>query len=217
MLKNISHAKFDKILKPISVKVVDASQLDRVSFDAYFNHTLMHEVSHGLGPGRILHEGKKVPVSLLLKELYSTIEEAKADVLGVYTTLYLVRTGKLPETLGEQCPVTFLAGFFRSVRFGVHEAHGRANLIAFNYLMEKGAYRYDQESQRFSVNRPKVDEAFTQLAKELLLIQAHGDYQAAKDFIDKYSGISGPVQKALDSLSGIPVDIEPIFDVEKER
>jgi hypothetical protein len=214
MLKNISHAKFAKILTPISARVLSEDQLSLVSFDAYFNHTLMHEVSHGLGPGRIEHEGKKVAVNLLLGELYSTIEEAKADVLGVYNSLFLVSKGELAESMQNQTLVTFLAGVFRSVRFGVHEAHGRANLLAFNFLEEKGAYRFDPERKRYSVDLVKAPGAVRELARHLLMLQATGDYPGTKAFIDKYAQMSKPMKDLLDSLHDIPVDIEPVFEVE---
>jgi hypothetical protein len=216
MLKNISHAKFDAILKPIAKRAVLKQQQEFVTFDAYFNQTLMHEVAHGLGPGLISHKGKRVPVSLLIKEQYTTVEEAKADVLGVYNTLFLISKKEIPERLRKETLVTFLAGFFRSVRFGVHESHGRANLIAFNYLLEKGAYRYHQEEKCFSVDLDKVPTVVEALAKEILMIQAQGDYDKAKAFVDKYAKVGPEIRGVLDSLKDIPVDIEPQFEIEEK-
>jgi hypothetical protein len=215
MLKNISHAKFDAILKPIASRAVLKQQQEFVTFEAYFNQTLMHEVAHGLGPGLISSEGKRVPVSLLLKEQYTTIEEAKADVLGVHNTLFLISKKEMPERLRKETFVTFLAGFFRSVRFGVHESHGRANLIAFNYLLEKGAYRYHQEEKCFSVDLDKVPAVVEALAKEILMVQALGDYDQAKAFVDRYAKLGPEIQGVLDSLKDIPVDIEPQFEIEE--
>jgi hypothetical protein len=216
MLKNISHAKFDAILKPIAERVVLKQQQEFVTFDAYFNHTLMHEVSHGLGPGLIAHQGKRVPVNLLLKEQYTTVEEAKADVLGVYNTLFLISKKELPEGLRKETLATFLAGFFRSVRFGVHESHGRANLLAFNYLLEHGAYRYHSEEKCFSVDLDKAPGVVEALAKEILMIQALGDYEKAKAFVDKYVKMGAEIQGVLNSLKDIPVDIEPQFEIEEK-
>ena len=216
MLKNISHAKFNAILTPIARRVVSKEQQELVTFDAYFNHTLMHEVSHGLGPGLIPHQGKRVPVNLLLKELYTTIEEAKADVLGVYNTLFMIDKKETPERLRHETFATFLAGFFRSVRFGVHESHGRANLIAFNYLLEKGAYHYHQEEKCYSVDMQKVPGVVKELAQEILMIQALGDYEKAKAFIDKYARMSAELKEVIDSLKDIPVDIEPRFEIEEK-
>ncbi len=215
MLKNISHAKFDHILTPIAKKVLLASQQNLVSFDAYFNHTLMHEVSHGLGPGRIMHQGEKVVVSLVLKDLYSSLEEAKADTLGVYNTLFMIGKKQLPAAMREQSFVTFLAGSFRSVRFGIHEAHGKANLIIFNYLVDKGAYLYHAEKNCFEVVLAKAESAFTDLARDLLMLQALGDYANAQAFVDKYAQMSSEMKSVIDSLGDIPVDITPQFEVEK--
>ncbi len=215
LLKNVSHAKFDSILTPIAKKVLVEDQLDKLSFDAYFNHTLMHEVSHGLGPGFIKKDGKRVTVNVTLKELYSTIEEAKADVLGMYNALYLVDRGVLPRELSETGLVTFLAGIFRSVRFGVHEAHGRANLIAFNYLLEGGAYKYDPAKKRFRVDLKKASEVVKALAHDLLMVEALGDYDGAKKLIDKYGKVGPQMQGRLDDLGDVPVDIVPEFEIEK--
>jgi len=216
MLKNISHAKFDAILKPIAERAVSKAQQEFVTFDAYFNHTLMHEVSHGLGPGLISHKGQRVPVNLLLKEQYTTVEEAKADVLGVYNTLFLISEKEFPQRLRKETLVTFLAGFFRSVRFGVHESHGRANLVAFNYLLEGGAYRYHPGEKCFSVDLEKAPAVYEALAKEILMIQALGDYDRAKAFVDKYAKVGAEIQGVLDSLKDIPVDIEPQFEIEEK-
>lgn len=214
MLKNISHAKFDQILKPIAAKVLAADQLNRLSFDAYFNHTLMHEVSHGLGPGFIQKDGQRTTVNLLLKDLYSTIEEAKADVLGMYNTLFLVDRGVLPAELSRTALVTFLAGIFRSVRFGVHEAHGRANLIAFNYLLDGGAYLHDPATGTFRVDLKKAPGVIRSLAHDLLMIEAEGDYLAAKKMVAELGHLRPEMEAALKKLGDIPVDIVPEFEVE---
>jgi len=216
MLKNVSQAKFDKILTPIAARVLDEKQLEHVSFDSYFNHTLMHEVSHGLGPGRIMHEGEKVPVNLVLGELYSSIEEAKADVLGLYNTLFLVSEGVLDEKLREGALVTFLAGVFRSVRFGIHEAHGRANLMAFNYMVDKGGYLFDPHEKRYSVDLEKAPAVVRELAREILMLQALGDYPKTKAFIERYGSMSDNMRAVIATLADIPVDIEPLFGVEDE-
>jgi hypothetical protein len=216
MLKNMSHAKFDAILAPISRRVISKDQQELVTFDAYFNHTLMHEISHGLGPGLILHQGKRVPVNFRLKELYTTIEEAKADVLGVYNTLFLIDRKEIPERLRHETFVSFLAGAFRSIRLGVYESHGRANLIAFNYLLEKGAYRYHQEDKCYSVDMQKVPGVVKELARKILLILALGDYEKAMAFIDKYTHINEELKGVIDSLKDIPVDIEPLFEIEEK-
>lgn len=214
MLRNISHAKFDRILRPIAQKVLAADQLSGLSFDAYFNHTLMHEVSHGLGPGFVEKDGQRTTVNLLLKDLYSTLEEAKADVLGMYNTLFLIEKQVLPVELKQTALITFLAGVFRSVRFGVHEAHGRANVIAFNYLLDRGAYVHDPGTGTFRVDLDRAPGAISDLAHDLLMIQAEGDYQAAAKMVEGLGHLRPEMKAALDKLGDIPVDIVPEFEVE---
>jgi hypothetical protein len=216
MLKNILRAKFDAILTPIAKVVLVESQQKHVTFDAYFNHVLLHEMSHGIGPGRIEKDGKKVTVSLLLKELYSAVEEAKADTLGVYNTDFLISKGDLEASMWQDSVISFLAGVFRSVRFGAHESHGKANLMAFNYLVENGVIEFNSDCGCYAANIEKSKEGFTSLAKELLLIEAKGDYPAAQTFIAKYAVISKEMQSVLDKLSEIPVDIQPIFEIEEK-
>lgn len=215
MLRNICHAKFDNILMPIAERLVDPAQLDQVTFDAYFNHILLHEFSHGLGPGRIvLEDGTETMVNRELRETYSAIEEAKADIVGQYNVYYLIDDGFYPAELGEQTAATYLAGFFRSVRFGVEEAHGRANMMAFNYFREKGAYVYDEASGRWSVDMKKIRGVVEEFSREILMIQARGDYDGAKRFISTYGEMGPEVEASLARLEDVPVDIEPRFAIE---
>ena len=214
LLKNVQEAKFEKILMPIVEKVIAKEQLPFVSFDAYFNHILLHEVSHGLGPGTLLlPSGEKTTVNKMLKETYSTIEEAKADICGNYNVQFLIDRGILPEKLEESLYVTFLAGIFRSVRFGINEAHGMANMIQFNYLMENGGFQFDGKTGTFSVVQPQAKKAIRNLANLLLTIEAEGNYQAAKDLISTYGVMTEEMKAALEKLTDIPVDIKPIYEV----
>ncbi len=215
MLKNVARAKYETCWIPIVNIVLDPKDLKRVSFEAYFNHVLMHEMSHGLGPGTITVNGKTTTVNKALKETYSTIEECKADILGVYNLVYLVEKGVFPAEMKWQAYSSYLGGIFRSVRFGINEAHGGANAIAFNYLMAKGGFVYDPNTQKFRVDDEKIETAIRDLAHELLMIQALGDYEAAKTFIAKYRYLSPEMQAALDKLKDVPVDIRPIYTVEE--
>ena len=156
MLKNVHEAKFEKLLKPIADIVLNSDQLKEVTFDAFFNHTLMHEMSHGVGPGFIKINGKETEVKKELKETYSTIEECKADILGMYNNLFMIEKGVYPREMENEVWVTFLAGAFRSMRFGIGEAHGGGNAIIYNYLLEKGAYEYDGATQKVKVNFEKI-------------------------------------------------------------
>lgn len=215
MLKNIARAKFDQCWIPIVNRVMAEKELKRVSFDAYFNHVLMHEMSHGLGPGIITKNGKKTTVNKELREAYSTIEEAKADILGIYNLQYLIDQGVFPKSLEKNLYASYLGGIFRSVRFGINEAHGGANAIEINYLTDKGGFEYDNASEKFAVNYSKIRSAVRDLSHDLLMLEARGDYEGAKAFIQKYRYLSEPVQAALESLRDVPVDIRPIYAVEQ--
>ncbi|MFO7891514.1 MAG: peptidase [bacterium] len=215
LLKNVMKAKFDKILRPIAAEVLTADELEKISFDAYFKHILMHEVSHGLGPGTITLNGKETSVSRELKNYYSVIEECKADVLGVYNILYLMEEDVLDEKLHTSLFSTNLAGMFRSIRFGIEEAHGGANAIQLNYYLEKGAVSIDDDGL-FSVNNRKYREAVQSLAEETLMIEAQGDTTRAKKLIEGYSLIKPEVETALSKLTEIPVDIKPVYSIENE-
>jgi len=217
MLRNVCRAKFEKILKPIAGEVLAKDQLPLVTFDAYFNHILLHEFTHGLGPGNIvMPDGRKTTVNKMLQEANSAIEEAKADVGGQYNFYYLIDDGFFPAKLREETAVTYLAGFFRSVRFGVEAPHGRANMIAFNYFKEKGAYKCDPGTNLWSVDLDLIGPAVKDLFHELLMLQATGDYEGAKSFIARYGEMGEDVKASIDKLETIPVDIEPVFALQKE-
>jgi hypothetical protein len=216
MLKNISKAKFDKILIPIAKMFLDPSQMKYVDFETFFGSTLMHEFAHGLGPGNIvLPDGTKTSVSKELKDLYPSIEEAKADILGLYNTAYLVKDGFFPEDMAKTAYVTFLPGFFRAIRFGIHEAHGKANMMEFNFIMEKGGFTFDSNTGKYHVDFDKMPGAVKEMANKLLMIEATGDYAAAKAFIEKYGKMPHDLDGMLKNLVTIPVDVEPIFDTAK--
>lgn len=215
MLKNVNQAKFRKILKPIAQAVLADDQLRYVSFDAFFNHVLMHEMSHGIGPGFITVNGRETEVKKELKETYSTIEECKADVLGMYNNVLMIEKGEYPKTFQPQIWATFLAGIFRSVRFGINEAHGAGSAIIYNYLLENGGYRYDASTGKVSVNFDKIYAALEKLAAKLLTIQAEGNYQGAKQLIEKYAVESASMKTLTGKLTDLPVDIKPVFEIEK--
>ena len=215
MLINVHEAKFEKLLKPISDMVLDESQLQYVTFDAFFNHTLMHEMSHGLGPGFISVDGKETEVKKELKETYSTMEECKADILGLYNNSFMIGKGVYPKEFENEMWITFLGGVFRSIRFGINEAHGGGNAIIYNYLLEKGAYEFNAESKRVKVNFEKAYPALKELANEVLMIQATGNYEGAKSMIAKYAVESKSIKILVEKLKVLPVDITPEFQIEK--
>jgi hypothetical protein len=215
LLKNVQEAKYKQILIPISELVLDSEQVKYVTFESFFTHTLMHEMSHGIGPGFIKIDGRDTEVKKELKETYSTIEECKADILGMYNNIYMIEKGVFPETFTNETWVTFLAGTFRSVRFGINEAHGGGNAIIYNYLIEKGAYEYNAETQKAKVNFEKIGPALEELANIVLMIQAEGNYQGAKDLIAKYVVNSPSMETLRKKLEHLPVDIKPVYEIEK--
>lgn len=217
MLKNVQQAKFDKILVPIARHVMLPEDVKNVDFRAFFSQVLLHEMSHGLGPGEIAKGGKKTTVNRELKELYSVIEEAKADTLGVFNNASLTAKGFYPEIYKKILWPTYLAGMFRSVRFGINEAHGGGTALQFNYLLEKGGFVHDPKTGRFSVDPQKIGGAVRDLAHDLLMIEAKGDYAAARAFVEKYRVVRPELQAALDRLKDVPVDIRPIYAYRDER
>ncbi len=215
MLKNIHEAKFKQLLKPIAEIVLDPSQLNYVTFEGFFNHTLMHEMSHGIGPGFITVNGRKTEVKKELKETYSKLEECKADILGMYNNIFMIKKGIFPASFEKEIWVTFLAGTFRSVRFGVSEAHGGGNAIIYNDLLENGAYEFDSKTEKVKVNFDKIYKVLTDLANKILMIQATGDYEGAKNIIAKYGVVSPTMKTLVEKLKSLPVDIKPEFEIDK--
>lgn len=211
LLRNVMNAKFDAILMPIARRVIAEDQLRHVTADAFFNETLFHELSHGLGPGKIKVDGRDTEVRLELKDLYSSLEEAKADVMGAWNVLYMIGKKKFPASMREDLFVTFLAGMFRSVRFGIEEAHGKGVALQYNYLRERGAILPDITTGRFSVDVPKFESGLRDLVRDICVVQAKGDYEGAKKLLDTYARVPGEWKTALDRLKGIPVDIRPIY------
>jgi hypothetical protein len=214
LLHNTMRAKYDKILLPIAQQVLDPAQVQDVSFDAYFNEILHHELSHGLGPGTITVNGRKTEVRLELKELFATLEEAKADVMGVYNILALIDQKEMPAALRQSLEPTYVAGLFRAARFGVDEAHGQGVVAQFNYLAAKGALAADAHGRVRAVSE-KFPGAIRDLLHDMLMLQARGDYEGTKKFLDTYGKATSAMREALGRLAAVPVDIKPVYAVEK--
>jgi hypothetical protein len=213
LLKNIIRAKYEAILRPVAERVLPADEADRIDFESFFQEILHHELSHGLGPGQIVVDGRDTEVRLELKDLYSMIEEAKADVLGVYNIYALVERGVMDAEILEHLPWTYTAGAFRTTRFGLTEAHGRGMVIQANYLLEHGAIEITEDG-RFRPVPEKFQEAFRGLAHELLMVQATGDYEGARRLEATYGAVPEAMLVALDGLADIPVDVDPVFTLE---
>ncbi|HJQ30892.1 MAG TPA: hypothetical protein VJ866_01860 [Pyrinomonadaceae bacterium] len=217
MLKNVQEAKFEKTLVPISRVVLSPADQRHVSFEPFFTHVLAHELMHGLGPHTITVGGSETSVRKELKDQYSAIEEAKADITGLWALQYLIDKGALPRTLEQTLYTTYLASAFRSVRFGIKEAHGRGVAMQFNYLTDEGAITFDEGKGTFSVVPSKIKDAVRKLTHDLLTIEAEGSYDGAKAMLTKYGVVRPAMQGALERLKDVPVDIEPSYPLAAGR
>jgi hypothetical protein len=211
MLKNVQEAKFQKTLIPISRVVLARSQQAALDFETFFTHILTHELMHGLGPHNITINGEQTTVRKQLKELYSAIEEAKADITGLWALQYLIDKGVVPKSMERTLYTTYLASAFRSVRFGITEAHGKGMALQFNYLTDEGAIKFNERNGTFSIDHARIKDAVRKLTHDLLTIEAEGSYDQAKTMLDKYGVLRPPMKGALDRLASVPTDIEPIF------
>ncbi len=219
MLKNVQQAKFKATLVPISRVVLPGAAQKDVNFDLFFAHIVAHELTHGLGPHQIKINGRETNPRLELKELYSAIEEAKADVTGLFALQYLMSQadqGKIQMPIAHgpeaerQLYTTYLASSFRTLRFGLQDSHARGMAMQFNFFLDKGAYIANAEGT-FSVDLEKMKTAVRDLDHDLLTVEAQGDYNAAKNMLSKLSVIRPEVQRALERLKSLPTDIEPVF------
>jgi len=213
MLKNVQEAKFNTVLTPIAARVLSESQRRLVAFEPFFAHFLTHELMHGLGPHTITVDGRETTVRLTMKELSSAFEEAKADIAGLFALQYLIESEVLPKEMEQPLYATFLAGVFRSVRFGIHEAHGKGMALQFNYLLEKGAFIAEPRTGLVAVDFDRIADGVRALTGEIMTIQARGDYEAARRMLETYGVITPALARALEGLDDIPVDIAPEFPV----
>ena len=206
-LKNAMRAKFDKILLPIKDVLIAEEQRSLVNFDSFFSNVMFHEIAHGLGIKNTING--KGRVRQALQERASALEEAKADVLGLFMITELASKGELDDDNLDDNYVTFLASIFRSVRFGAASAHGRANLMQLSFLEEKGAFSYDADAGTYQVDLETMGDAVNELAGVILKIQGDGDYDGLGEFMETYQVVGDTLQQNLDRLrdEGIPVDV----------
>lgn len=200
MLKNVQEAKFSKTLEPIAKRVLSPADQKDLDFDAFFSHILAHEITHGIGPQNGVRQA--------LKELHAAVEEAKADATGLFMLQYLYDHELMPEA-EHRLYTTYLASSFRSLRFGVHEAHGKGMAMQFNYLTDKGAF-VGKPDGTFAVDFQKIKLAVRDLVHDLLEIEATGDYARAKKMMNELGVLRPPMEHALERLKDIPTDIEPL-------
>jgi hypothetical protein len=219
MLKNIQEAKFKATLLPISKIVLPGSAQPDVNFELFFTHIVAHELTHGLGPHQIKINGRETNPRLELKDTYSAIEEAKADVTGLFALQFLMSQadkGQIQTPLPHgpdaerQLYTTYLASSFRTLRFGLQDAHAKGMAMQFNYLMDKGAFIANANGT-FSVDLTKIKDAVSSLDHDLLTLEATGDYNGARKMLGQLSVVRPEVRNALDRLKSLPTDIEPVF------
>jgi hypothetical protein len=224
MLKNVQEAKFRSVLIPIGRRALSKDAMIDVNFSSFFTHILAHELMHGLGPHQITVDGRETTPRAELKELFSAIEEAKADVTGLFALQYMMDHARemnlgtmLPsdDAAQRQLYTTFLASAFRSLRFGLNDAHGKGMAIQFNYLLDRGAFG-QQSDGTFSVNMNKIKAAVQDLDRELLTLEAEGNYAGAKQMLDTLGVVRPVLKKTFEKLQEIPTDIEPVFVTAEE-
>lgn len=214
LLRNVIQKKFDVILKPIAERIIAPEQQKFLSSDAFFNQVLFHELSHSLGPAMTMKDGKKVEVRQALENTYSAIEECKADVMGAYNILYMIERKEFPASFEKQLLVSYFAGLFRSVRFGVVEAHGKGAAIQINRFLEAGAATF--QNGRFTVHDDKLKAAIKDLVHDLVILQHEGSKPKAQAMLDQYGVMSPPMKQALGSVTDVPVDLKPSYPIAGE-
>ena len=210
LLRNMDLAKFEKTLVPIAKFAIAPELLKSVQFDPFFTQILMHELMHGIGPQRIVINGRETTPRAEIQELSGTIEECKADVVGIWAMQRLVAQGQLPSEMGKTLGPTFLAGMFRSIRFGLNEAHGKGTAVQLNWLLDAGAFKVAPDG-RFTLVAEKFAPAIESLARELLTIEATGDKARAKALLDRLVVNRPETQRVLSRLGKVPVDIAPHY------
>ncbi|OFX70988.1 MAG: Zn-dependent hydrolase [Bacteroidetes bacterium GWE2_29_8] len=212
-LKNTMKAKFDNILMPISNQLISKNEISYVSFEAFFNNVMFHEIAHGLGIKNTIN--KKGTVKDALKETYNSIEECKADILGVFLVSKLFEKGIITEGEIKNNYVTFIAGIFRSVRFGASSAHGKSNMIQFNTFIEKGAIKLNEDGT-YAIDFDKMKDAISYLGNQILTIQGEGDYDAAKKLIETKSVVPQELQNALNNINNAKIPVDVVFKQGKD-
>ena len=215
LLKNFQEAKFTKVLQPIATVALAPADRPLVSFEPFFTHILMHELMHGLGPQTIRVGNRETTVRQELKELNGPLEEAKADISGLWALQYLMDKGVLDKQQERSMYTTFLASSFRTLRFGLNAAHAKGMALQLNFLLDRGAVRTNTAGE-FTLDLAKTKQAVTALTREIMTLQARGDYTGAKQLLERMVVIRPEVKRVIDKLEGVPVDIAPRFVTAQE-
>jgi len=211
ILNNVLGAKFDRILNPMAEAVLVEEQAGLLVKKYMTNETLFHELAHSLGPGSITKDGVDTSVAAELKELYTKTEEGKADVMGAYNILYMMERGELPAAEKESFLATYFVGLFRAMRFGINEAHGGGAAFQYSYFKEAGAFEWDGDAEKFRLDFAVLEQAISDLTRNIVIVQGDGDYDKAKAFLDKYAKLDANAEHIIASLTYLPVDIQPVY------
>ena len=207
--KNFMDARVTYVILPLAKKMMPPEQAAKATGEGYMAGTLLHEISHGLGPAFARRNGKQVDIREAIGPAYSGLEEAKADVVGMFGLRWLVDHGAMPKSNLEEYYASYVAGIFRTLRFGTGEAHGRAEMMEFNYLLNNHALRFG--GGRYTVDYGRIPNVLAQLAKELLEMEATGDRARAEAWFARYDRMPADLTQALADTGDIPVDIDPVF------
>ena len=209
--KNFMDARVKYVVLPIAKKLMRTDQAQKASGDGYLAAVLLHEISHGLGPAFARQGGRQMDIREAIGPVFSGLEEAKADVVGMFGLKWLVDRGALPKDRLEEYYASYVAGIFRTLRFGTAEAHGLAEMMEFNYLSQEKAITRDSATGRYVIDYARIPSALAQLAKELLEIEATGDRVRAENWFKRYDAMPAELKAALDKANDVPVDIDPVF------
>jgi hypothetical protein len=208
--KNFMDARVNYIVLPIGKLLMRDDQAALASMEGYLTVVLMHEISHGLGPAYARASAGQADIRQSIGPAYSGLEEAKADIVGLFGLNWLIEKGVLPKDKAAEYYASYVAGIFRTVRFGVAEAHGRAEMMEFNYLSEQGAITRDAKTGRYVIDYAKMPGAIAALAKELLEIEATGDRNRAEQWFQKYGTMPAELKSSLANVKDVPVDVDPV-------
>jgi hypothetical protein len=203
-------ARVNYVVLPIGKLLMRQDQANLASMDGYLAVVVMHEMSHGLGPAYSRVNGKQADIRESIGPIYSGLEEAKADIVGLYGLDWLMNKGVLPKSRARDYYASHVAGIFRTVRFGVAEAHAKAEMMEFNYFVEQGAITRDARTGRYAIDFAKMPGAVASLAKELLEIEASGNRARAENWMKKYGTMPPDLKAALDKTGSVPVDVDPV-------
>jgi len=212
--KNMFEARFNAIIKPVSLRLIDESQLEYLSDDGFFMFVLMHEICHAIGPRTVkVGPNKGMAVNAAIGPNYSPLEEAKADVVGLYSLAYLMNEGVVDKQEARSYYVSFLGSLFRSIRFGLDEAHGKAAAISLNYLLENGGINYDEATNKWSIDFENFEEGIKNLSAELMILEGDGDNEKVTAFFARWTQETPQLTKAFETVEDIAIDVLPVRSI----